>query len=68
MPTLRVRAIDADFRDLQRILIEGEYQGTNKDIISKLCSDNGYEADVSQITERARPSRKQPWKERFTMR
>lgn len=51
MPTLRVRAIDADFRDLQRILIEGEYQGTNKDIISKLCSDNGYEADVNQITE-----------------
>ena len=58
MPTVRVRAIDADFRDLQRIMIEGEYEGTTKDIISKLCNENNYEPDVSQITEPGEPKQK----------
>lgn len=40
-PTCRVRALDAFQRGLQKIRVEGNYDGTKKEIVEKLCADNG---------------------------
>ena len=42
LPTVRVRALEATYRELQRIQVEKTYDGTSKEIASKLCVDNGF--------------------------
>nr|WP_298248528.1 hypothetical protein [uncultured Halomonas sp.] len=40
-PTCRVRALNAFLRKLQTIRIEGNYDGTPKDIVNRICGENG---------------------------
>ncbi len=51
LPSVRIRAVDADYRELQRKQVLSKCNGTVKEIIQKLCSDNGYDPDLSEITE-----------------
>jgi len=39
-PTCRVRALDAFLRGLQKIHVEGNYDGTDRAIIDQLCREN----------------------------
>lgn len=39
-PTCRVRALDAFLRGLQKTLVEGNYDGTDKEIVDRLCREN----------------------------
>jgi len=40
-PTCRVRALDAFQRGLQKIRVEGNYDGTAKEIVDRICAENG---------------------------
>jgi phage protein D len=40
-PTCRVRALDAFLRGLQKTQVEGNYDGTDKEIVDRLCAENG---------------------------
>ncbi len=40
-PTCRVRALDAFLRGLQKTQVLGNYDGTDKDVVDRLCADNG---------------------------
>jgi phage protein D len=50
-PTCRVRALDAFQRGLQKIYVEGNYTGTAKAIVDKLCLENGIAAQWSSLDE-----------------
>ncbi|NAZ14730.1 phage late control D family protein [Glutamicibacter soli] len=39
-PTCRVRALDAFARKLQKIHVEGNYDGTDRGIVDRLCTEN----------------------------
>lgn len=39
-PTCRVRALDAFQRGLQKIRVEGNYDGTAKEIVDQICAEN----------------------------
>lgn len=39
-PTCRVRALDAFLRGLQKTQVEGNYEGTDKEIVDRLCVEN----------------------------
>ena len=39
-PTCRVRALDAFLRGLQKTRVEGNYDGTDKEIVDRLCAEN----------------------------
>jgi phage protein D len=48
-PTCRVRALDAFQRGLQKIQVEGNYSGTGKAIVDKLCQENQITVQWSRI-------------------
>ena len=50
-PTCRVRALDAFQRGLQKVLVEGNYSGTQKAIVDTLCQGNGVTVAWSTIEE-----------------
>lgn len=48
-PTCRVRALDSFQRGLQKIHVEGNYSGTKKGIVDRLCRENGITVKWSPI-------------------
>ncbi|MGV8937561.1 MAG: phage late control D family protein [Allorhizobium sp.] len=58
LPTVRVRALDAAYRKLQRIHIEAAYDGTSKEIATKLCTENGYSARWDDIENEGKAQQK----------
>ena len=50
-PTCRVRALDAFQRGLQKILVEGNYSGTKKAIVDRLCRENDITVQWSNLQE-----------------
>ena len=58
LPTVRVRALHAAYRELQRIQIENTYDGTSKEIATKLCIDNGFTAKWDDIDKEGKPKQK----------
>jgi uncharacterized protein len=42
LPTVRIRALDADYRKLQQIQVEESLSGTSKEIADALCTKNGF--------------------------
>jgi len=58
LPTVRVRALHAAYRELQRIQVEKTYDGTSKEIATKLCTDNGFDARWDPIEKEGKPKQK----------
>jgi phage protein D len=58
LPTVRVRALHAAYRALQRIQVEKTYDGTSKEIASKLCVDNGFTAKWDSIDKEGKAQQK----------
>ncbi|MDQ0322149.1 hypothetical protein QO002_004355 [Pararhizobium capsulatum DSM 1112] len=58
LPTVRVRALHAAYRELQRIQVEKTYDGTSKEIATKLCVDNGFDAKWDDIEKEGKPKQK----------
>jgi len=54
-PTCRVRALDAFQRGLQKVQVEGNYSGTNKAIVDKLCQENQIDVRWSTIDDEGTP-------------
>lgn len=50
-PTCRVRALDAFLRGLQKIRVEGNYDGTKTDVIEALCAENGVGLRMASIED-----------------
>jgi phage protein D len=50
-PSCRVRALDAFQRGMQKVPVEGNYSGTAKAIIEKLCRENDIMVQFSTIEE-----------------
>jgi phage protein D len=50
-PTCRVRALDAFQRGMQKIHVEGNYSGTAREIVDKLCLENGVTVTWSTLEE-----------------
>lgn len=50
-PTCRVRALDAFQRGLQKIRVEGNYDGTAKEIVDQICAENGVTVRWATIDE-----------------
>src|SRR5262249_970548 len=48
-PTCRVRALDAFQRGMQKIYVEGNYSGTAKGIVDKLCQEHNIPVQWSTI-------------------
>jgi phage protein D len=51
VPTCRVRALDAFQRKLQKIHVEGNYSGTAKAIVDKICQENDVTVQWSNVEE-----------------
>lgn len=60
VPTCRVRALDAFQRGLQKIEVEGNYSGTKKEIVERLCSENDVTVRWSPIDEEGSPQEEAP--------
>jgi phage protein D len=56
-PTCRVRALDAFQRGLQKIQVEGNYSGTNKAIVDKLCQEHQIDVRWSPIEDEGTPEK-----------
>lgn len=50
-PTCRVRALDAFQRGLQKVRVEGNYDGTKKEIVERLCAENGVTVEIAGIED-----------------
>lgn len=50
-PTCRVRALDAFARKLQKIHVSGNYDGTDRGIVDRLCAENQINASWAQPLE-----------------
>jgi hypothetical protein len=48
-PTCRVRALNAFLRGLQKVRVEGNYDGTPKDVVDALCSENRITVEWSAL-------------------
>jgi phage protein D len=50
-PTCRVRALDAFQRRLQKVLVEGNFSGTQKGIVDKMCREHDVSVRWSALDE-----------------
>lgn len=50
-PTCRVRALDAFQRGLQKIRVEGNYDGTAKGIVDQICAENNVSVSWATLAE-----------------
>lgn len=60
VPTCRVRALDTFQRSLQKIHVEGEYSGTDLEIIRRLCGDHGINVRVAPLEDTGEPHDRVP--------
>jgi uncharacterized protein len=58
LPSVRIRAVDADWRALQRIQIDKTFDGTAKSIAEQLCAGNNYFTDFGEIADPGKPKEK----------
>lgn len=58
LPSVRIRAVDADWRALQKIQIDKTFDGTAKSIAEQLCTENNYLADFNEIADPGKPKEK----------
>ena len=56
-PTCRVRALDAFQRGMQKIIVTGNFSGTKKAIVDKLCQQNGITVQWSSIEDEGSPEK-----------
>ena len=54
-PTCRVRALNAFLRRLQKTEVSGNYDGTDKEIVQKLCAENNVTVQWSAIEHEGEP-------------
>lgn len=50
-PTCRVRALNAFLRNLQKLRVEDNYDGTPKSIIEQICAENGVQVEIANVEE-----------------
>jgi phage protein D len=55
VPTCRVRALDALQRRMQRIEVQGNYSGTKKDVIDRLCAENNVTVRWATLDAEGKP-------------
>ncbi len=54
-PTCRVRALDAFLRNLQKIRVEGNYDGTPKAVVDAICAENGVRVQWATLDSEGEP-------------
>jgi uncharacterized protein len=54
-PTCRVRALDAFLRNLQKLRVEGNYDGTPKEVVDAICAENGVTVQWATLEAEGEP-------------